>query len=162
MRIGLYSGPAVVGNMGSKNRMDYTMMGDTVNTAARLEGINKLYGTYTLIGETTCRAADNSLAVREIDSIRVVGKKAPVTIFQLLGYAGDVDEQMQTVVDHYNRGLQAYRNRSWKQADEYFNKALEISPSDGPSQTMLERCRYFRTDPPAEGWDRAYDIRTKY
>jgi adenylate cyclase len=162
MRIGLCTGLAVVGNMGSKNRMDYTMMGDTVNTASRLEGINKLYGTYTLISETTCKAADNALAVREIDSIRVVGKTAPVTIYQLLGYADDVDEPMQTVVDQYEKGLQAYRSRNWEKAVAYFNKALEFGPGDGPSQTMLERCRYFITDPPDEGWDRAYNIKTKY
>ena len=97
MRIGLCTGSAVIGNMGSEYRMDYTMMGDTVNTAARLEGINKIYGIYTLISETTCIAAGDSIVTREIDTINVVGKNEPVTIYQLLGYASDIDDLAKKV-----------------------------------------------------------------
>jgi adenylate cyclase len=120
MRIGLCSGPAVVGNMGSKNRMDYTMMGDTVNTAARLEGVNKVYGTYTLVGETTYRAAGNGFIFREIDKINVVGKKEPISVYQLLGFTGDRDERLDKTNQLYGRGLSAYQSQEWVQAIGFF------------------------------------------
>ncbi|MBW2250272.1 MAG: CHASE2 domain-containing protein [Deltaproteobacteria bacterium] len=161
MRIGLCTGSAVVGNMGSESRMDYTMMGDTVNTAARLEGINKIYDIYTLISESTCIAAGSSIATREIDTINVVGKKEPVTIFQLLGYASDVDDLMNNTNEHYAAGLHAYRNQDWDKAIDFFNAALKISTDDGPSTTMIHRCNEYKADPPAENWNGSYTVTTK-
>jgi len=161
MRIGLCTGNAVVGNMGSKNRMDYTMMGDTVNTAARLEGINKIYGIYTLISESTCIAAGSRIATREIDTINVVGKKEPVTIYQLLGYAGDVDDLAKKTNEHYAAGLHAYRNQDWDKAIDFFNAALKISPDYGPSNTMIDRCNKFKSNPPGKTWNGSYTITTK-
>ena len=161
MRIGLCTGSAVVGNMGSKNRMDYTMMGDTVNTAARLEGINKIYGIYTLISETTFIAAGSSIATREIDTIYVVGKNEPVTIYQLLGKASDVDDLMQKVNQHYAAGLHAYRNQNWDKAIKLFNAALKISPDDGPSNTMIDRSKKFKSNPPGKNWNGSYTVTTK-
>lgn len=161
MRIGLCTGSAVVGNMGSENRMDYTMMGDTVNTAARLEGINKIYGIYTLISESTFIAAGRRIATREIDTINVVGKKEPVTIYQLLGYAGDVDDLAKKMNEHYAAGLHAYRNQDWNKAILSFNAALDILPDDGPSTTMINRCNEYKADPPAENWNGSYTVTTK-
>lgn len=161
MRIGLCTGNAVVGNMGSKSRMDYTMMGDTVNTAARLEGINKIYGIYTLISESTCKAAGNLIATREIDTINVVGKKEPVTIYQLLGYTSDVDDLAKKTNEHYAAGLQAYRNQDWDEAIDFFNAALEISPEDAPSNTMIDRCNKFKSNPPGKNWTGSYTVTTK-
>ena len=148
MRIGLCSGPAVVGNMGSKNRMDYTMMGDTVNTAARLEGVNKQYGIYTLISEATCRAAGNRILTREVDSLHVMGKTEPVAVYQLLGYPEDYDDRMMETIGLYTRGLKAYRKQDWDRAIEFFQGALGLVPDDGPSRTMIARARQFKTDPP--------------
>jgi adenylate cyclase len=161
MRIGLCTGNAVVGNMGSENRMDYTMMGDTVNTAARLEGVNKIYGIYTLISETTFKAAGNSIATREIDTINVVGKNEPVTIYQLLGNASDVDDLVKQVNEHYAAGLHAYRNQQWDNAIEFFNAALQVSPDDGPSNTMLDRSIKYKSNPPEKNWNGSYTVTTK-
>jgi adenylate cyclase len=161
MRIGLCTGMAVVGNMGSENRMDYTMMGDTVNTAARLEGVNKTYGIYTLISETTSKAAGKNFAVREIDSIKAVGKKEPVTIYQLLGYTQDIDDRTKDTVAKYHQGLRAYRNQRWDTAIQLFRTVLSVSPEDGPSKTMLSRCFEFKLKPPGNAWSGAYEIPTK-
>ncbi|MEW6671520.1 MAG: adenylate/guanylate cyclase domain-containing protein [Thermodesulfobacteriota bacterium] len=161
MRIGLCSGPAVVGNMGSKNRMDYTMMGDTVNTAARLEGVNKVYGTYTLISETTRRAAGNGFNFREIDKINVVGKKEPITVYQLLGYAGESDEGLDKVQENYARGLRAYQSQEWEQAIGFFSEVLKVTPDDGPSLSLLSRCQVLRENPPGKDWNGAFVIKHK-
>ncbi|KPJ76726.1 MAG: guanylate cyclase [Deltaproteobacteria bacterium SG8_13] len=161
MRIGLNSGRAVVGNMGSASRMDYTMMGDMVNIAARLEGINKIYGTYTLIGESTFRNAGDQFACRQIDTIRVVGRHEPLTVYELLAPADAVADPLRQILDLYDRGLQAYRQRNWDLAIDCFRRATEIDSTDGPSGTMLSRCLAFKNDPPADNWDRSYDIRVK-
>jgi adenylate cyclase len=155
------SGPAVVGNMGSASRMDYTMMGDMVNTAARLEGVNKIYGTYTLIGETTFRMAGDRFTCRQIDSIRVVGRREPLTIYELLASADTIGDHLQQILEEYERGLHAYRQSKWNQAADSFRRVLEIDPADGPSGTMLSRCLAFKNDPPADDWDRSFDIRVK-
>lgn len=161
MRIGLCSGNAIVGNMGSKNRMDYTMMGDTVNIAARLEGVNKIYGIYTLISDTTFRAAGNGIVTREIDSVNVVGRKEPVTIYELIGYPEDVDDRMKMTFELYEKGLEAYRKSNWDLAIKQFISALDMTINDGPSKTMLARCNEFKTCPPDKNWKGAYTIKSK-
>ena len=161
MRIGMNTGSAVVGNMGSRNKMDYTMMGDTVNTAARLEGVNKVYGTYTMISNATYALAGNDIFVRELDSVTVVGKEAPLRLYELLGYSGEIDDVQRSVVEWYAKGLAAYRNRDWDEAISQFSAALSANPYDGPSQTMLGRCRNFEGNPPGEDWNGAFMMETK-
>jgi len=161
MRIGLCSGSAVVGNMGSKNRMDYTMMGDTVNTAARLEGVNKTYGLYTLVGESTFRSAGNRIFFREIDSITVVGKEEPITIYEPIDFKENVGEDILDAAEWYAKGLQSYRSRDWDRAVDFFKKTIEIFPDDGPSKTMMERCFRFHENPPEDGWKGTFTIKTK-
>ncbi|MBI9082503.1 MAG: CHASE2 domain-containing protein [Desulfobacterales bacterium] len=161
MRIGLCTGRAVVGNMGSKNRMDYTMMGDTVNTAARLEGVNKVYGTYTMISDTTYRGVSPNVVVRELDAINVVGKKEPVTVYEPIGYNGEVDPARVDMIDKYADGLAAYRKRDWNRAIIFFSAALAIDPDDGPSKTLLNRCNGYKTDPPPKDWNGAYSMTSK-
>lgn len=161
MRIGLCTGPAVVGNMGSKNRMDYTMMGDTVNTAARLEGVNKVYSTFSMIADETYKAKGDRVATRELDSINVVGKAEPVTIYQILGYPEDMDEKASETGKYYTKGLAAYRDRRWDEAISHFEKALDITPDDGPSRTLQTRCQEYKEDPPPEDWNGSYTMKTK-
>ena len=161
MRIGLCTGPAVVGNMGSRNRMDYTMMGDTVNTAARLEGVNKIYGIYTLVCEHTFQKASNQVVGREIDAINVVGKKEPVVVYQLLGQPQDLNDSLLKTIQHYAQGLQQYRQLNWDGAIQAFEAALRMSPDDGPSLAMAARCRAYKASPPAVDWNGSYTMQTK-
>jgi len=161
MRIGLCTGPAVVGNMGSRSRMDYTMMGDTVNTAARLEGVNKIYGIYTLVCENTFKKAGNRVIGREIDAINVVGKREPVVVYQLLGFPEEMDEKRLKTIQYYAKGLQRYRQLHWEEAIQHFEAALKISPDDGPSLAMAQRCAEYRQEPPPLDWNGSYAMKTK-
>ncbi len=161
VRVGLFSGPAVVGNMGSRNRMDYTMMGDTVNTAARLEGVNKKYGTYTMIGETTYQAAAESIAVRKLDAVKVVGKARPIVIYEVLGRIGTISRTLADTVAYYEKGLDEYTRRNWAEAIVFFQRALDVIPGDGPSLTMINRCMAYMENPPNDTWDGSFSMDTK-
>lgn len=161
MRIGMCTGPAVVGNMGSKTRMDYTMMGDTVNTAARLEGVNKAYGIYTLVSDSTFSKVGDGIVGREIDSINVVGKAEPVTIYEIIGRPEDLNGHQRETLDFYAQGLSAYRQQDWNRALVFFNQALSATPDDGPSQTMLDRCTEYKTNPPPKDWNGAFTMVAK-
>ncbi len=161
MRVGLNTGLMVVGNMGTKTRMAYGMNGDSVNLAARLEGANKVYGTYSLISETTYAQAKEFIEVRELDSIRVVGRKNAVKIYELLGKKGMLDETMQTLLPLYNSGLALYKQQSWREAEAVFQQVLSLRPDDGPSQTLLKRCQEMKDRDPSESWDGVYTLTSK-
>ena len=161
MRIGINSGAAVVGNMGSASRMDYTMMGDTVNTAARLEGVNKIYGTYTLVGESTIHDTAGHFTCRQIDTVRVVGRQQPLAIYELLGFADECSDRQRQVLAAYEQGLQAYCRCDWDGAIARFRRVREIDPADGPSGTLLQRCQAYKQNPPEGNWDGSHDIRVK-
>lgn len=161
VRIGLFSGPAVVGNMGSRNRMDYTMMGDTVNTAARLEGVNKKYGTFTMIGDTTYQAAAKSIAVRRLDAVKVIGKDQPIVIYEVLGRIGKISEALSDTVECYDKGFNEYRQRNWSKAIAFFQMGLDLTPDDGPSKAMINRCKAYIENPPPDNWDGSFIMDTK-
>ncbi|MBU2645178.1 adenylate/guanylate cyclase domain-containing protein [bacterium] len=161
VRIGLNTDQVVVGNMGSAYRMDYTMMGDGVNLAARLEGVNKQYGTYTLISEYTHNAAKDHIEVRELDMIRVVGKKAPVRIFEVLGKKGEVSAERLKAARYFSKGLQLYRAQNWHDAIKYFGHTNKLFKGDGASQVFVERCKKFMENQPAKNWDGVYQMASK-
>lgn len=161
MRIGMSTGFAVVGNMGSKSRMDYTMIGDTVNTAARLEGANKLYGSYSLISETTALEAGANIILRELDLILTVGKKKPIKIYEVVGLRDEIDKNTSHALTYFSAGLEQYRIQNWDQAVDFFNQALELYPGDKPSKAMIARCGEYKKNPPPENWGGVYTARVK-
>jgi len=161
MRIGLNTGPMVVGNMGSKTRMDYTMMGDSVNLAARLEGANKQYGTLNMISEYTYKDVKGSIEVRELDLIRVMGKTEPVRVYELLDRKGEVPHELQKVYNAYTEGLALYREQKWDDAIAKFEQALILKVDDEPSKRYIVRCEEFKASPPPEDWDGIFTMTTK-
>ncbi len=161
VRIGVATGEVVVGNIGSDLTMNYTVMGDTVNLAARLETVNKIYGTHFLVSARTAALADAVLEFREIDSLRVEGKQEPERIFEVLGRKSEVPAPVQEMAQHFAKGLAAYRERSWQAAAAAFSAALEIVPGDGPSRTFLQRIAQLETTPPPDNWGGVWILHEK-
>lgn len=159
--IGINTGEVIVGNLGSAQLFDYTAIGDTVNLGARLEGTNKQYGTAIIISESTYNEVKDKVIVRELDLIRVKGKKKPVRIYELLGMDSFSKVEEDLIVDVYTRGLNFYRQRRWYEAIKEFRKVLRLFPSDGPSIVYIKRCLDFIENPPPDDWEGIYEFKTK-
>jgi adenylate cyclase len=160
-RIGINTGKMIFGNMGSEEKFNYTMMGDPVNLASRLEGANKDYGTWIMIGPETHAMVKDELECRELDLIKVKGKQIPVTVYEVICEKGGLDGRTKECLERYTNGLEAYRMKQFLAAERLFREALEIKADDGPSRLYLERSRHLLEKPPEPGWTYIYEKKDK-
>lgn len=161
VRMGLATGEVVVGTIGAPTAKSFTVIGDTVNLASRLEGINKVYGTRIVVAEDTYRLAQNTIEARELDLITVAGKTEPVRIFEVIGEAGALGPEAATLRDRYAEALALYRRRDLDGAEAAFRKCLETAPEDGPSALFVKRIATLRADPPPPDWDGVWRMTEK-
>jgi adenylate cyclase len=165
--IGLNSGSASVGNMGSALRYGYTALGDSVNLSSRLEGLNKEYGTHILVNESTYAGVkDDGFLFRELDIIRVKGKLQPVTIYELVGNLSELEHdpgysELKQRLKDFAAARELYRKRDWEQAQHAFQEILNRTPDDGPSRMYWKRCQEYLFDEPPVGWDGVFTMTHK-
>jgi len=165
-RIGINTGKMVTGNMGSTMRMNYTMMGDTVNLAARLESSAKQYGIYIQVANETYTPCKDKFTWRDLDFVRVMGKTEPAQVYELIAVAGKETEQDKTILKAYHEALELYRSQDWDKAKDAFKVADELEDmfpgrKTNPSRVYIPRCDHWKTNPPGDDWDGVWTLTSK-
>ena len=165
-RIGISSGQMVTGNMGSEARMNYTMMGDNVNTAARLESSAKQYGIYIQIADSTYQSVKDKVVVRDLDNVVVMGKNEPVKVWELISEVGQEPEQYKKILPAYHEALDLYKNQEWSKAIEAFKASDALEDMFGgrktnPSRIYIPRCEHYLENPPGDDWDGVWTLTSK-
>lgn len=160
-RIGISSGPIVVGNLGSSRNMDFTAIGDTVNLSARLEGVNKAYGTTNIMSEFTWEFVKDDYCFRELDYIRVKGKNKPIRVFTLIDRKDAMTPETLAIEERFQAAMEAYRARDWDGAIALFRDVLALNPEDPPSEAYIERCQLLKTHPELVDEQGVFTFKTK-
>jgi adenylate cyclase len=160
-RIGINTGEMFVGNMGTNNKFNYTMIGHSVNLASRLEGVNKVYGTYQIISENTFKFVKNDIVCRKLDRVRVVNIKTPIRLYELISLKSEANNEIIEGLDIFHRALDVFEKRKWKEAKKLFEEALDSKLTKPTINLYIKRCSDFIKQGPPASWDGFYNITIK-